>query len=363
MDQQVIFRVDSSTQMGSGHLMRCLTLAGQLKKKNEAKIAFITRDLEGNLNHLIMQQGYQLFQLPSVLSNESLVGYEQWLTVKPVVDAEQVISILQSIRTDWLVIDSYALGEEWEVRVRPYVQKIMVIDDLANRRHNCNILLDQNYYCDMKKRYVNLVPSQCKLLLGPQYALLREEFYKVRRSLRVRDGLIRNILVYFGGSDLTNETMKTICALTMLNRNDIMVNVVVGGSNKNKEDIHRYCRRYHNMQYFCQVDNMASLMNEADLAIGAGGSTTWERCFLLLPSIVITIADNQQDIAQNCQQMNLIEYLGKSSDVSCEMALRSIKSFVTNQSKTLFMQNQLNSFTQAWGLARNFRFEKETFYV
>ena len=327
----IVFRVDSSVQIGSGHLMRCLTLAGQLKKVKQAEIAFISRNLEGNLNHLIENHGYRLFTLPRVVPNEGLAGYEKWLTVKQAVDADQTKQILQRIAVDYLIIDSYALDETWENILRPYVNKIMVIDDLANRRHNCDILLDQNYYCDMESRYTGLVPANCQLLLGPQYALLREEFYEARQKMRNRDGTIKNILIFFGGSDLTDETMKALKALESLHRSDIQVNVVVGASNKNRENIEAYCRQYENMQYFCQVSNMAEMMNEADLAIGAGGTTTWERCFLGLPSIVIAIADNQVCICEDCARLSCIHYVGKSVSVTRADIKNAIFKFLTER--------------------------------
>ncbi|WIW70388.1 UDP-2,4-diacetamido-2,4,6-trideoxy-beta-L-altropyranose hydrolase [Anaerosinus gibii] len=246
-------------------------------------------------------------------------------TVQQEQDAKEVIEILKNLDIDLLVVDSYAIDETWERIVRTYTKKIMVIDDLANRKHDCDILLDQNYYADMKIRYSGLVSDDCKLLLGPTYALLREEFYREKKKQRQRDGQIKNILMFFGGSDLTNETMKTLRALVALNREDITVNVVVGGSNQYKEEVKEFCQRYHWMNYYCQIHNMAEMMNEADLAIGAAGTTTWERFFLGLPTIVIAVAENQIKIAEDCDESGFIKYLGKSSLVTnhviCEVIL------------------------------------------
>ncbi|WP_019551936.1 UDP-2,4-diacetamido-2,4,6-trideoxy-beta-L-altropyranose hydrolase [Propionispira raffinosivorans] len=314
----IVFRVDSSTQIGSGHLMRCLTLAGQLKKEKEEDIVFISRELEGNLNCLIMQQGYELYVLPKAEVNIELEDYEKWLTVKQPFDAEQTQEVLQQLDVAYLIVDSYAIDEIWEKVVRPYVKKIMVIDDLANRKHDCNILLDQNYYSDMKTRYNGLVSSACKMLLGPQYALLREEFYEARKKMRVRDGNIKNILVFFGGSDLTNETMKALKALTMFKLSGIQINVIVGKSNPHKGQVEVFCSQYNGIQYFCQVDNIAEFMNEADLAIGAGGTTTWERCFLGLPTIVIAIAENQITGSRFCGEKEVIYYAGFSNQITVQ---------------------------------------------
>lgn len=328
----IVFRVDSSTLIGSGHLMRCLTLAGQLKKIKQVEITFISRNLAGNLNHFIEGNGYRLLLLPKAVPMEELTGYEQWLTVRQEIDAEQTRQLFQGLAVKYLIIDSYAIDETWEDIVRPYVDKIMVIDDLANRKHNCDILLDQNYYCELEHRYTGLVPSHCKLLLGPRYALLREEFYETRKKMRIRDGTVKNILIFFGGSDLTNETMKALQALEALQRTGIQVNVVVGASNKNKESIEAYCLQHEHIHYFCQVNNMAELINEADLAIGAGGTTTWERCFLGLPSIVIAIAENQIMGSKFCGEKNIICYAGVSNQITWQKLYELVCEVFNNKS-------------------------------
>jgi len=157
----------------------------------------------------------------------------------------------------------------------------------------------------------------CKKYIGPKYVLLREEFYKEKSHLRKRNENIKNILIFFGGSDLTNETEKAIKAIEMLNRPDITVNVVVGNSNTNQEKIKTLCDQNSQFKFYCQVDNMAELMNEADLAIGAGGTTTWERCFMELPTVVISIAENQHaGCAFIAKNTGIIYYLGKNNTVS-----------------------------------------------
>lgn len=301
--RKIFFRVDSSIQIGSGHLMRCLTLAKQLGKQ---EITFVCRKLEGNLNKLVNKNGFVLLELPESEPQSELNGYEKWLTVTQQVDAGQMLGILENTeRVDLLIVDSYALDKTWEDKLRQKVKYILVIDDLANRQHNCDWLLDQNYYHDAEKRYTNLVPPECKLLLGPQYVLLREEFYQARRTLRKRDGSIKNILVFFGGSDPSNETGKTLEALIQLKTTDITINVVVGASNPHKDSLRLICEE-NKFNYLCQVNNMAELIAEADFAIGAGGTTTWERCFLELPSIVIILAENQRELTEQASKENII---------------------------------------------------------
>lgn len=321
-----VFRVDASTQIGSGHVMRCLTLAQKLKKEKQADVYFVMRLLEGNLIELVKSKGFTVFTLPKALLNDELKGYAKWLTVTQMQDAEETNAVISKLPAiDLLVVDSYAIDYEWESMLHPYVKQIMVIDDLANRKHDCDILLDQNYSYNMHHKYDGLVPKTCQKYIGPQYLLLREEFYKVKKHLKKRDGSINNILVFFGGSDLTNETKKAMEAIKLLNKPEIKVNVVVGASNKNKEQIKEICSCDEQFTFYCQVNNMAELMNEADLAIGAGGTTTWERCFMELPSIVVSIADNQQEGCRFiAEKAGVIYYLGKDCDVNANTLYKAI---------------------------------------
>lgn len=336
---RVVIRVDSSSQIGSGHLMRCLTLAGQLKKQG-VEVAFICRDLEGNLTELVKKQGYELHLLPRAENDDTLTGYATWLTVSQQRDAEETIAIIQKFSAvNRLVIDSYAIDEIWEKSLRPYVQEIFVIDDLANRRHDCDVLLDQNYYLDKEHRYDGLVPESCKLLLGPEHALLREEFYEAKKHLRKRDGSIHNILVFYGGSDLTDETTKAIHALIELNLPGVTADVIVGASNKQKGKISELCSQHEFLHYHEQVSNMAGFMNSADLMIGAGGTTTWERCFLGLPSVVTAVADNQRKISEDCAEAGLIYYIGYCSNITESDISKAILWLEKNSELLLEMQS------------------------
>ena len=339
MSWVVAIRVDSSEQIGSGHLMRCLTLAERLRKDG-AEVHFISRDLAGSLYRLVAEHGFTLHLLPQYETDENLTGYAAWLTVSQVVDAEETTAILRQLfPVGQLVVDSYALDFTWEQRIRPLVQEILVIDDLANRRHDCDTLLDQNFYRSMEKRYDKLVPEKCKLLLGPRHALLREEFYEARKKLRPRDGRLRRILVFYGGSDPTYETEKAIHALLQMRLTSVDVDVVVGGSNARHVQIEELCAEHGFLHYHCQVPNMAELMACADLALGAGGTTTWERCFLELPAIVTAIAENQFEICCDCAEAGLIYYLGRWSEVTKADIIRSVQKFKNVNELGMFQQN------------------------
>lgn len=328
-----VIRADASTSIGSGHVMRCLTLAHRFKKDKNAKVAFVMRDLPGNLIDVVEKQGFEVLKLPPANQKYSLNGYGLWLTVPMDVDAQQTIEVLQHYfqehscdAVDRLIVDSYALDEQWELMLRPYCREIMVIDDLANRKHDCDILLDQNFYLNKDARYAGLVPEHCKMLLGPEHALLREEFYEAKKHLRKRDGNIENILVFYGGSDLTNETEKAIEALVQLHDEgyNFTADIITGVSNSRREKIEKICSKCHFLHYYCQVSNMAEFMNKADLMLGAGGSTTWERLYMELPALVTAVAENQIQGCRDCSQAGVIDYLGESEKVTVDVIVNAL---------------------------------------
>jgi UDP-2,4-diacetamido-2,4,6-trideoxy-beta-L-altropyranose hydrolase len=330
---KVIVRTDSSVQIGTGHVVRCLTLAKSLQDRG-AKVWFISRELKGNLFRMIREAGINLVVLPPASEiNGELAGnrHAHWLEVRQEQDSDETLrAILEIGEVNWLVVDHYGLDKRWESQLRPHVEKLFVIDDLADRPHDCDLLLDQNLHEGMEVRYSVLLPENCRQLLGPNFALLRPEFLAARNYPRKRDGSIRRILIFYGAFDSTNETAKALEALKRLNVPGIAADVVVGQANPYQENIKATCQKVPNVSFHCQVTNMGHLMARADLALGAGGTVTWERCCLGLPALVTTVASNQEELALSCAKMGVLFLLGKSSDVSAfdmEIALRTFLRF------------------------------------
>ena len=345
MSKNLIIRADASVQIGSGHVMRCVTLADELRGLG-AEAIFICREFEGNLCDYIEEKGYVVHRLAvSDEQEHNIEGnlkHSAWLGADWQADARQVEEIIKGLDRPlaWLVVDHYALDEKWEGYLRSDVKKIMVIDDLADRSHDCDLLLDQNFYENCESRYEGLVPSSCKKLLGPKYALLRPEFREARKNLRKRNGHVKRIMIFFGGSDPTNETSKALEAIGILNRPDIAVDVVVGSANPNKDQINELCAAMANVAYHCQVDNMAKLIADADLSIGGGGSTTWERCCMGLPSLIISTAINQDAIAIGCDQAGVAIYMNKSKDISSHQMQIEIEKMFFNKTILLNMEKK-----------------------
>lgn len=307
----IVIRTDASIEIGTGHVMRCLTLAKQLRSEG-AIVTFLCRKFPGNTMNFIEREGFDVVSLPFIGKINSI----EWIRNNWEQDAEDTKSILEDLyqEVDVLIVDHYGLDARWEKNIKSYVNKIMVIDDLANRPHNCDLLVDQNYYMNIHSRYKSLVPNDCVQLLGPDYILLRDEFLNVDTNQIKRTGEINNILIFFGGSDPTGETLKALKAVRNLDISKI--NVVVGAANPRKGQVEQLCTELSNAIFYCQVNNMASLMLEADLAIGAGGVTTWERCYLKLPSLVTIVAPNQLKLTTDVVSTGSLINLGYYDEVT-----------------------------------------------
>jgi UDP-2,4-diacetamido-2,4,6-trideoxy-beta-L-altropyranose hydrolase len=176
-------------------------------------------------------------------------------------------------------------------------------------------------------------------LLGPEYALLREEFSESRKIQRVRDGSVKRMLIFFGGTDPTNETGKALRAVQLLKRNEITVDVVVGSRNPNRHQIEALCLTMPHVNYYCQIDHIADLMSKADISIGACGTTAWERCFLGLPAITITIGANQIEVAKALDKVGAVINLGWHNAVTAEMITDSISRLLQQPERLKVMSN------------------------
>ncbi len=311
---KVFVRADSSVEIGTGHIMRCLVLADFLRTRG-AEVAFVCRRLPGDACPLVEGKGYRVHRLP--LGEDASRQADAEATVDALREAAGIV--------DWVVVDHYRLGETWERSLRRQAHNIMVIDDLADRRHDSDLLLDQNYYDDAEKRYLGLLPENCRRFLGPRYALLREEFRAAKRTLRARDGTVGRVLVFFGGTDPTNETAKALVALASMSGRSFAVDVVVGSGNPFRMDIQETCRVMEGVAYHCQVDNMAQFIASADLALGAGGTTTWERCCLGLPTITVVTAANQGETTDALERAGVTWNLGWHEGVTAAMMAEAIR--------------------------------------
>jgi UDP-2,4-diacetamido-2,4,6-trideoxy-beta-L-altropyranose hydrolase len=340
----VTIRADASVDIGTGHVMRCLTLAGALREKG-AKVAFACRLLDGHLCDLIAASGFEVHRLPRSLDISEDAQCSPF-AVDWRSDAAAMKLAVEEVQ-DWLVVDHYGLNVAWEGLMRPHARNILVIDDLANRSHECDILLDQNYYQNPETRYIGKVPKSCELLLGPCFALLAPQYDNAAASLRARDGAVRRVLVFFGGTDPTGETIKALDAITMLSWPDVHFDIVVGAGNPRKDSIRGRCEALANTTYYCQTLEMARLCSLADVALGAGGSANWERFKLGLPSIVVITAENQRETVDALATGGYIALLGEHAAVQARHMVDLLRSLSKRSDSLLMMSESVRGLMHA----------------
>ena len=284
--------------------MRCLTLADELRTAGH-QCSFICASLDGHISGVIERKGYDVSMLPrsnNVSSPEEFNSdYALWLGESWQQDVQQTLKVISREKPNWLVVDHYALDAKWERALSGVVSKIMVIDDLANRSHECALLLDQNLG-RVAADYNGLLPFECLRLIGPRYALLRTEFAALReRSLaRRRNPFLKRIFISLGGVDRTNVTGDVLTALAHSSLPaSTEIDIIMGASAPYLGEVQQQAAQLpFKATVSVNVQEMAERMCLADLSIGAAGSTSWERRCMGLPSVTVTLAENQRSIAE-----------------------------------------------------------------
>lgn len=343
-----LIRVDSSLKIGTGHIMRCLTLADELLRKKH-KVEFVCRPLLGHSIAIIEKRGFKIRCLPLADAKvSSRVPHSDWLETTIERDVEQTKAIIGKI--DWLLVDHYALDKSWEEPMRSHAPKIFVIDDLADRAHYCDGLLDQNLFSNPRARYGDLISPSTPTFLGPQFALLRPEFKKFHKT-RKPPVRAENLLIFLGGVDYPGETIKVLEAIEEI-CHSLKVTVVTGAANPALEKINALVKKFKRAELHLDSEKMAEIMSQNDLAIMSGGVATWERLCVGLPSLVIAIAENQIPISQHVADLGLQKFLGQSSQVSKELIRESLKGFLENFEKAAEMGQRGPQFVDGLGTER-----------
>ena len=337
----IVIRVDSSIQIGAGHIMRCLTLAKELRDRG-AEVLFICRDIIGNMVKIIEDSHIQVMLLPLLAKNgNNDINEPEKILDTWEKDAAETICAIGNRAVDWCIVDHYGLDERWHKKIRKHVKNIFVIDDVANRKFDCDILLDQTFGRKDTDYQAN-IPDACQLLLGSEYALLRPDFKSLRPTAMKKRGNvteIRKILIAMGGTDVKNITSIALNAIEIQDwKGKPVVDVVLSSNAPNVANIKKQALNTGIMvNVHLDAPNMAELMLDADVAIGAGGSTSWERCCLGLPTIVVITANNQSEIVNNLERAGAIVSLGRSDNISVESIAKTLDVLITSQSRAIDM--------------------------
>jgi UDP-2,4-diacetamido-2,4,6-trideoxy-beta-L-altropyranose hydrolase len=360
----ILIRCDASLTIGSGHVMRCRTFARELRHRG-ASVTFLCRRQSGDLIQLLEQE-FPVLALPEqplqptqTPQGDPLQGrklYAAWLGCSHEQDAADCLKTLTQDNissADWVVVDHYGLNAHWGGQLlaglaREAVPRLLVIDDLADRSHQADLLLDQNFFgADTEIRYAGLVPDHCRQLLGPHYALLGPEYAQLHSLVPPRTEL-RRVLVFFGGVDSANLTGRALEALLAPELTDLAVDVVLGFQCPHRQAVEELVARRPHTTLHNPQPSLAGLIARADLAIGASGATTWERACLGLPSMVVTIADNQLPFAQALDQAGKVQLLGIAADVSTEQ----IRLALITALKQHYPRGTGHDLGDGWGAAR-----------
>jgi UDP-2,4-diacetamido-2,4,6-trideoxy-beta-L-altropyranose hydrolase len=317
---RLAIRVDASQAIGAGHAMRCITLAKALTdafKANNIQLDVVAVSTE-NANILeaaFEREGISTFYVPHVQSNVSHFNADIW------------------------IVDHYQLDANFENELVDDAL-VVVIDDLANRKHNCHLLVDANLSKHASERYTSLVTQNCVQLIGPKYALLREEFYQAHKGNITRKP--KHLLICFGGSDPTNTTSTALQALTQVKEIGLTADVVIGAGNIYKQSVVEQARLIDGITVHINSESIAELMCKASLMVGAGGSMHWERCVCNLPGIIITIADNQREATEYLASIGGCDYLGHVDSVTSDDIVASLRSHFSTAAEKLDAQTDLN---------------------
>lgn len=343
------FRVDAAKHIGTGHLQRCLTLA-QCLIKHGHECFFFCRNFDPKYYADIERSDSSLVLIGSGQADSSILD-KNWLRVSVENDLSDFLCALKKSPIDICIVDHYFLDKEWESKVSKYIKKIVVIDDLANREHDCDILIDQNYLPLYEQRYDDLVPKQTKKLLGPSFVLLREEFLKLRKEKQkpIFDAE-EQILINFGGVGNYLLLSKVIEAINIFQKQSFYI--VTG-----RLEPHQFLELERSVSYpkvkiVETVSNMASLMSQSQYAIGACGSTVWERFCLGLNSGLVEMAENQAPLLNYLTKMNLIDNLGNVNFLTTDDILKLLQNLDLTDAKYSHRKTAIMSLIDGKGTQR-----------
>lgn len=349
---KVAFRVDSSVQIGTGHLARSLRIAEWLKRQG-AECVFLCRELDGSAHQKAVEAGFRLLLLPrptAPLAKHHIdLEHSAWLEVPWQEDAEQSALQIQKIpNLDLLVVDHYALDSRWLEKLAPMARKLMAIDDICDRPLAVDLLMNPSApLADVK---------QCKakpgagFMAGPAFTLIPEELRKARR-LRGESPELR-VLLFLGGIDPFRLTGKFIAELEPLLGEAASLDVVIGATNPAKDQLLRQWNGNANIRLHVQPANYLELVVKADIAIGAAGTAAWERAATGLPAILVNFASNQDRVGVTLGESGACVNLGQAANLAPGAVAHEFKRLLLDRKKLAEMSQKGMELVDGFGLER-----------
>lgn len=300
----VAFRADASVEIGHGHVMRCFALAAALKSCG-VRTTFLTANLPVGLERILAEKGIEIVRIAETHGH----------AIDQVEDCRAALHALAAIDPiDWIIVDHYGIDRAWEIGVRTSVPRVVVIDDLADRPHEADMLLDPNLQAS-RGRYAGLVPGTCRLLLGPRFALVRPEFARRARRPRVGGDCSQRVILFAGGGDAGNATGRVLDAWQMFRGERPPLDVVIGDEHPRRGEIEARCATLGDVEVHIQTERMVELLEKARLFIGAAGGANWERCCLGLPALLFSTAPNQASNLELFARLRTAINLGRAVEL------------------------------------------------
>lgn len=329
---KVIFRVDISAEIGAGHLMRCVTLATALKESG-AQVHFICRSLPEPVRDLLSRQEFGFTLLDQASRNGKKNGSPPAQSARDFQEEDSggTIRAIGGVNYDWLIVDHYGLDRQWESILNRRVNHLMVIDDLADREHHCEILLDPTYG-ENSSRYECLVPADCRCLCGSEFALLRPQFSLNRQPGErvLPPGEKARVHVFFGSSDTSNHTAR-FSRMLLVHFPSLSLSAVVGRDFKPVGQLEQLSVEFGTrFSWKADLPDMAGSMKECDVALGAPGGTTWERACIGLPAAYLAVAKNQISILERLESSGLCVYLGEADGLDEGTFVAKMRTFLSD---------------------------------
>jgi UDP-2,4-diacetamido-2,4,6-trideoxy-beta-L-altropyranose hydrolase/UDP-4-amino-4,6-dideoxy-N-acetyl-beta-L-altrosamine N-acetyltransferase len=328
----ILFRADSSSTIGTGHIMRDLVLT---ENYPESRVIFATQDLEGNLNSKILESGHEIQNLDSN-------------------DVNKLIELMQKLSVDMVIIDHYGIDYTFEKTLKEKTAvQLMVFDD-TYEKHHCDILLNHNIYAD-KEKYKGLVPKKCELRCGAKFTLLREEFHIAKTDKKVLSTTTKNIFLAMGGADSANLNISILEVLK--NFPTLHTHVVTTTANQYLEELKEYVAESNNITLHVNSTALAQLMAESHLAIVTPSVTLNEVYFMGLPFIAIQTAENQSEMVSFLEKKNFPiiknfekETFHKSIDkfIKCQSIELINFTELTNDEKLMVLEWRNHSEVRRW---------------
>lgn len=311
----LIVRADASHVIGIGHIMRCIAI-GQRWKELVGSVRFACVQIPLSLRQRLTQEGFELDLFCSSLDEDrDEPSLDASCAPGSAADSKRLVGLLEQHQAAAVVMDGYRFDGSYQVAVREYPARSMLLDDYGHADYYAaDLILNQNLGAEANL-YRNRRPTS-ELLLGPDYALLRKEFLSEGQKARKNHAMPLHLLVSLGGSDCSDVIIKVVEALKRLDQNVLHTRILLNGAVSRLGAMQSAVGERMRIEFLHNVTDMAEQYRWADIALAAGGSSNWEMSYFGLPRAMIVLADNQVDVASRLSQTRAALLLGNASDVT-----------------------------------------------